>query len=385
MSWSDPSTIVDMVRTLEERGLFDVVVIGDQLAIASKLGNSTDVYVKYGLDGLMFDPMPLAGAIMAATSKIGVVATLNTSLWPPQVLSRAMHTLKQLSQGRTGLNIVTGVTERAKDNFDLAIRGHDASYDFAEAYLTECRNIWRDFEAADHVAVPGVPAGPVIMQAGSSDRGKDFAAANASIVLTHQNTVQSMKAFYDDIKARVRKFGRNEDDCKVFFTTKPIVGLTDEDAEQERRLLASSPEISSEIGLARFSQRIGVDLSGADLDKPLEGDVPGQTRQSTTGRSLSMYQQYYGDDKTRRPPLREVALQEAMKETTGVQGSPETVASRMIELMTEVGGDGFAIRGGLSPRKVSTFVDKVIPELQRRNAVRSAYTGTTLRDHLAQF
>jgi alkanesulfonate monooxygenase SsuD/methylene tetrahydromethanopterin reductase-like flavin-dependent oxidoreductase (luciferase family) len=79
---------------------------------------------------------------------------------------------------------------------------------------------------------PSPQGRPVIIQAGASDRGQDFAARHAEAVIVARETVDEMKQYYDAFKARVKGQGRDPDECKVFFLTKPIIAGTDEAAQQ---------------------------------------------------------------------------------------------------------------------------------------------------------
>lgn len=381
-SWADPDVLGDMARLIEERGLFDTIVFADRTSLSDDYGGTPDVYIKYGLESIMHDPMALCPVLARKTSTIGIIPTLNTSIWPAHLISRSLFTLNRLCGHRLGWNVVTGADDATSANFGLETVPHDRRYDLADEYLNFCHDLWSTWDR--RLAGEGGPdSGPVIMQAGGSDRGRDFAALHAQVVITHQNTPAEMKAFRDDIRARADRQGRDPDKCKVFFTVKPVIGVTDADAENERAALVNSPEISVEIGLARYSSRIGADLSVFDVDKPLDQELPSQHAHAKAGKSLSHIRQYYRNGQA--PLLRDVAIQEALKETTIVQGSYRTVADRLIEIMEEAGGDGLAIRGALTPRKVIPIVEQLMPELRKKGAVRTAYAGKTLRDHLAQF
>lgn len=421
LEWTRPTQWQEMAKVLEDRALFDMIIFADENAMQDVYQNSHNVYVKYGLEGMMHDPVPLMAMIAMHTSKIGFVSTLNTSVFPPYLLARVVSTLDHLSRGRIGWNIVTGAKSRSAQNLGLSLEvGHDERYNIADDYLKLCRELWeswaadavemnattgrfadlgkvarretegRRFDAAGPLTLPRSPqVQPVIVQAGGSDRGRQFAAENAEVIITHQNTVAEMRAFRDDIRGRVAALGRDPDRTKILFTIKPIVGQSTEDAAAVRKQLLNAPTISVEVGLAQWPARIGRDLSVYDVNQPLPS-TPAKPTRPTPGKSTvdegyseGHLRQHYRDGKA--PILRDVAMQEAIKETFTMQGDPRHIAQHMAEVMAEVGGDGFAIRGSMLPRNVIAFTDRVVPELRRLGVVREAYTGATLRDHLQAF
>ncbi len=420
LEWTRPRSYLDMAKVLEERGLFDVIVLADSVAIKNTYQDSTDVYIRYGLEGMLHDPVPLIAMMARATRRIGFVATLNISVYPPALLARLFATMDHMTKGRIGWNIVTGADKGTAGNFGIDNRiDHDRRYDLGDEYIALCDKIWRSWdgdairmdEAAGQFAdprrlhpvefdgtffhshgMPPVPASPqrrpVIMQAGGSDRGRQFAAQHAEIVITHQNTIEAMRNFYQDIKARVQRLGRDPASCKVFFTVKPFVGETAADARAAREAVYASPTATVEVGLAQWSARIGVDLATHDLDKPFQMRVGAPEPagaggpQPLHGHSQGLYNQHYSDDGRKLPTLREVALKEAVKETYVLEGDGKMVAEQMAHMMAEVGGDGLAIRGSLLPRNVVTFVDRVVPELRRLGVVRSGFRGSNFRENL---
>jgi alkanesulfonate monooxygenase SsuD/methylene tetrahydromethanopterin reductase-like flavin-dependent oxidoreductase (luciferase family) len=186
-----------------------------------------------------------------------------------------------------------------------------------------------------------------------------------------------MKQFYDQFKARVRKFGRTPEACKIFFLAKPIIADTDEAAQQRAAALYANAPV--EAGLAALSTMIQTDLSTYDLDQPLPSSLERQAIQGIR----SQLDRFYRDGKT--PTLREIATRKVSLDSAPFIGTPERVADHLARTMEAVGGDGFAIRQGLWPGYVNPFVEKVIPLLQQRGVVRTEYTGTMLRQHLQEF
>jgi alkanesulfonate monooxygenase SsuD/methylene tetrahydromethanopterin reductase-like flavin-dependent oxidoreductase (luciferase family) len=226
-------------------------------------------------------------------------------------------------------------------------------------------------------AAPSPQGRPVIIQAGASDRGQDFAARHAEAVIVSRETVDEMKQYYDQFKARVKQQGRDPGDCKVFFLTKPIVGDTEQAAQQRAAELYANAPV--EAGLASLSTMLQIDVSQFDLDKPLPGAI--QTRAIQGIRS--QLDRFYLSGRT--PTLRDIATRKVSIDSRPYIGTPEQVADELARTIDAVGGDGFAIRQGIWPGYVRPFAEQVVPLLQQRGAARTEYAGTTLREHLREF
>jgi FMN-dependent oxidoreductase (nitrilotriacetate monooxygenase family) len=226
-------------------------------------------------------------------------------------------------------------------------------------------------------ATPSPQRRPVIIQAGTSERGQAFAARHAEAIIVGRETVDEMKQFYEAFKARVRKCGRDPDACKIFFLAKPIIADTDEAAQQRAdELYATAPV---EAGLAALSTLLQTDLSTYALDQPLPASI--QTRAIQGIRS--QLDRFYLSGRT--PTLREIATRKVSLDSTPFIGTPQRVADSLARTIEAVGGDGFAIRQGLWPGYVGPFVEQVVPLLQQRGVARAEYAGTTLREHLREF
>src|ERR687887_1568144 len=186
-----------------------------------------------------------------------------------------------------------------------------------------------------------------------------------------------MKQFYDAFKARVRKHGRQPEDCKIFFLVKPIVGDSDEAAQQRAdELYANAPV---EAGLAALSTLLQIDLSSYELDQPLPASIQARAIQGIR----SQLDRFYLAGRT--PTLRQIAARKVSLDSTPFIGTPERVADGLARTIEAVGGDGFAIRQGIWPGYVGPFVEQVVPLLQQRGMARTEYAGTTLREHLREF
>ncbi|MEV1295688.1 NtaA/DmoA family FMN-dependent monooxygenase [Pseudonocardia sp. NPDC049635] len=402
--WRRAPMYVEAARMLETRGGLEAIIFADGAAIPTAYKGSTEAYVRYGLEGVNGDAVPLLAAIATSTRHIGLMCTMSTSLYPPYLLARILATLDHLSGGRAGWNLVTSVGEVAKNFGADALPEHDERYDRAEEFLELVTQLWdswapgavlRDRDglrfadperirpvnyegtyhrAAGPLTVPRPPQRrPTIMQAGSSERGRDFAAKNADMIICIRNSPEAMKDFRDDIRERARSFGRNPDSVKVFFTVRLFVGDSYEDALALRSSMIDRATVNEEVGLANYSYRAGYDFNRLPLDEPLPADF-------RTGHSQSMVPQY--TERGQTLTLREIALAEARKENFHLTGTPKDVADGMVDLMEQVGGDGIAIRDTNDPTTVTAVVDRVIPLLRARGAVRSRYRYSTLRENL---
>ncbi|WP_331725059.1 NtaA/DmoA family FMN-dependent monooxygenase (plasmid) [Streptomyces jietaisiensis] len=410
-NWMSADLYLHVIRELE-RACFDYVLFEDNFQVADRFGNSTDVYVRNALSTPRQDPAVLAAMVAATTSRIGIVPTLPTFAYHPYLLSRMLGTLDQVSGGRAGWNVVTGSSDRAYQNFGHEkMPGHDLRYDIAAEFVDLATSLWGSWEPdaivgdqeagifADHQKIHRVdfqgkwfasrgplnsgplPQGkPVIAQAGSSPKGRRFAAKYADTVVAEAHTVEDMKAYRDDIHRLMIEFGRDPQQCKVLFTVCPILGATDEDAQEvkARRAIEAQDKVEATLGI--ISNLTDIDFSVFPLDEPL-----GEREWETQGTRATLDTFI---DQNRGKTLREAAvdMQTSIDGAFGLVGSPETVAGRMCELVEEIGGDGFLLANDvLTRRDIAEFVDGLVPALQRRKAVRTAYTHEHFRDNLLEF
>jgi FMN-dependent oxidoreductase (nitrilotriacetate monooxygenase family) len=347
----------------------------------------------------------MLAAMVMSTSRIGLVGTLSTTIYPPYLLARQIATLDHLSGGRAGWNVVTSSGAAVAGNFGMKkMWSTEERYERAEEFLTLVEQLWdswdagavlldrttgrfadaskvheidfkgRYFRSRGPMTLPRPPQGhPVIMQAGASDAGRQFSARHAEIIVSHRNTPEAMKAFRDDMRDRMRSVGRDPDTCKIFFTMCPFIGDTEAEAKAIRAERMAKATVNVEVGLAYFSTRVGFDFRGLPLDEPLDpAKVPG------ADGAQGIFQQHT----ERQSTLREIAMLEAMKETFVVTGTATQVADQMADVMAYVGGDGIAIRDTMLPSSVMPIVDRVVPELRRRGLFRDRYRYQTFRENL---
>jgi alkanesulfonate monooxygenase len=352
-----------------------------------------------------FEPLTLLSALAMVTERIGLIATGSTTFDEPYHVARRFASLDHISAGRAGWNIVTTSNPDAALNFGLTEHvEHDERYRRAQEFFDVVTGLWdswaddawlRDqqsgifFDPAkmhvldhkgEHLSVRGplniarpVQGWPVIVQAGASDAGRQFAAETAEAIFASSRTIEDGRRFYADMKARVRAAGRRPEHMKILPGALVIVARTHAEAEEKRRLLDSL--VHPDSSLPNLSMRLGVDASRFDLDAPLP-EIP-QTNASQSSRDALVAL-------ARRDNLTVRQLAEMVGGHGGLQmvGTAAEIADTMQEWVETEASDGFNIMFHTVPEGLDDFVDMVVPELQRRGLFRREYEGTTLRDHL---
>jgi FMN-dependent oxidoreductase (nitrilotriacetate monooxygenase family) len=399
---------VDFAKALE-RACFDYIMLEDTLMVSDIYGSSTQIYLKNAIKVPQHDPAPLAALIGAATSRIGVVATLSTLGYPPFLLARLCTTLDHIARGRFGWNIVTSGEDIAAQNFGLdKLPPRELRYDMADEYVDLVSQLFKSWDAdavvldrksetyADHTKVrpvnfegkyfksrgplntaPSPQGRPTYVQAGGSPRGRRFAAQHADSIIATANGIEGMKAYRDDVRAHAVKAGRNPDDIKVLFLVAPVLGETEEEARAKYERGINSPAFI-QSSLAMYSSFTDIDFSQYDLDKPL----PKLTTNGEQG-ALDKFAQW-GSGKT----LRQLVKEGGTSSSVELVGTPDQVAERMGEVMEGVGGDGFLLLcpfRKINRRYINEITDGLVPALQRRGLTRTEYKGTTLREVLREF
>jgi len=389
-----------------EQGLFTACFFEDLAGIYDSFDGIFDTILGRGGQLNLLDPLMVLPYVARATSRLGLGITLSTTFYHPFHIARMLGSLDHLSRGRVAWNVVTSATDMEARNFGMArIPDRVTRYDRAEESVEACLKLWESWEAgallldkaggrfadpakvhyADyagrHVSsrgplpVPRCPQGhPVIMQAGSSPRGREFAARFAEVIFTFQHAKADMLAFRADMHARMAALGRDPAGCAILPSLDIILGETRAMAEDRKAFLDHLVE--PELALAITSCHLGIDLARHDLDAPVAvsgGDT-------TVMGGLDILKQ--GAD-AGNLTLRE-AVQRYGTSVMAPQlvGTPAEVADRMEELFTAGACDGFIMTPTTFPGMFEQFCRAVVPELQRRGIYRTAYAGATLRENL---
>jgi FMN-dependent oxidoreductase (nitrilotriacetate monooxygenase family) len=385
-----------------EAGGFDAIFLADQLALSEDIA--------YG-PRTALEPLTVLAALAVSTSRIGLIATASTTYTEPFNLARQFASLDHISRGRIGWNIVTSWLAPAARNYGETTQvSHTERYARAEEFLTVVKGLWDSwaddaelddrtsgryanparirplnhagayYQVAGPLNLPRGPQGrPVLVQAGSSDTGRDFAARHAEAIFTAQEEKTRAQAFYADLKARVTSAGRRPDQVLILPGLSPVVGAS---AGEAQRLAEELRDLTNpEAGRMRLSGRFGGhDFSHLPLDTPLApDDFPAP---STVEAARSRTEVILDLVRRERPTLRQLLarLAGARGHHTFV-GTPEQVADLLEDWYTDGAADGFNVMPPILPTMLEVFIAEVIPLLQRRGLFRTAYGGDTLRAH----
>ncbi|GHF94696.1 MULTISPECIES: NtaA/DmoA family FMN-dependent monooxygenase [Amycolatopsis] len=420
--WSDPeagshiefSSFVKLAQTAE-RAKFDFFFLAEGLRLREQNGQIYDLDV-VGRP----DTFTVLSALAAVTERLGLAGTINSTFNEPFEVARQFASLDHLSAGRAAWNVVTSWDAFTGENFRRGgFLPQDQRYERAETFLRtawELFDSWRGDEiAADagsgvflrdtragafshhdrhfdiegRFPVPRSPQGrPVIIQAGDSDEGREFAAATADAIFSRYGTLEAGQAFYADVKGRLAKYGRTPEQLVILPAATFVLGDTDADAH-ERAHLVRRQQVSAQTAIKFLEQVWNTDLSGHDPDGPLPSTDPvvdGST--IAPGRaSVRMYRDPLATAREWRQlaEAKNLSTRDLIIEVTGRQtfiGSPATVAAAIDGLVQADASDGFILVPHVTPGGLDEFADKVVPLLQERGSFRTDYTGPTLRHHL---
>jgi FMN-dependent oxidoreductase (nitrilotriacetate monooxygenase family) len=415
-SWRHPATehafltasyYEKLGRTLED-GCFDLMFFDDRLAMPGIYAGSVAEAVRLGARPVKLDLSIVLGVVAAATRSIGLGATYSTTYYPPFHVARTFATLDHLSGGRAAWNVVTSVNDGEAQNYGVEHHlDHDARYDRADEFLEATRGLWDSwdddalvldratgvfadpakvhelnhdgewFRVRGPLTVPRSPQGrPVLLQAGSSGRGRDFAARWAELIFTGDPNIDVARSHYKDQKERIAERGRDPAQVKMLPMAYTVIGESRAHAE-EREQLFLNELVDPQASLALLSELMNHDFSGLGLDAPITDELI----ESVSGiRGLVQnLRQHIGDTVT----LGDLASHRAtLLQGPRFVGTGPEVADQMEEWFDGDACDGFVIAATHVPGAYEDVVRLVVPELQRRGVFRNRYTGSTLRDHL---
>jgi FMN-dependent oxidoreductase (nitrilotriacetate monooxygenase family) len=405
-SYNDLAYWTDLARILE-RGKIDALFIADVLGLYDVYGGTPDAAIRHATQVPLNDPCVLVPAMAAVTKHLGFAVTGTLSFEPPYPFARRASTLDHLSKGRFGWNIVTGYLDSAAKGAGLAQQtGHDLRYEIAEDYMSVVYKLWegswedhavvRDretglfahpdkvhrvrFEGAHHsvdavhLSEPSPQRTPFLFQAGTSAKGRDFAARHAEGVFLSGPSRKVVAPRVADIRERARNYGRNPDDILIFLGVCIIVDRTEAGAREKEREYRRYA--STEGALALLSGWSGIDFSKYDLDDPIRYVKNDAIHSMVEGLTIA--------DPSKTWTVRELANASAIGGPGQLLvGSADQVADELQSLARDTGVDGFNVSYAVTPESFIDLVDLVIPELQRRGAFKREYRDGTLREKLS--
>jgi FMN-dependent oxidoreductase (nitrilotriacetate monooxygenase family) len=412
LSWRHPRAPGLEVFTLEyyrrlaelaESACLDALFIADHVAMWDTFESNVAHYANARLE-----PVTLLSALSALTTNLGLISTLSTSFSEPYNVARMFASLDHISHGRAAWNVVTsGMPEEALNFGRDASIVHAERYARATEYVEVVKALWDSWEDeallldrqsglfADpakvhrlqhdgaHFAVrgplnvPRPPQGhPIIVQAGSSNDGKNLAASHADLHFSMCRSVEEGVAYRRDINERLTRYGRKPDSLKVLPGIQPILAASTSEAKQKRELLESL--VPERLGVDLASSWCRVDLSGLPLDGPLP-ELPDEASYDGQRSNLVRLKAFREQNMTIRQVARQLSNSGA---AMSVIGNPQEIADFMESWFKAGVCDGFNLMFPVLTQDMSDFVEHVVPELQRRGLAQSSYQGGTLRQKL---
>ncbi|MGW0043056.1 NtaA/DmoA family FMN-dependent monooxygenase [Rhodococcus sp. NPDC003348] len=397
-----------------ERGKFDFFFLAEGLVLRERAGEIFDQDI-IGRP----DTFTVLASLAAVTEHLGLAGTINATFNEPYELARQFATLDQLSGGRAAWNVVTSFDAFTGRNFRRGgFLPHSQRYIRAEEAVEAVRQLWDSWREDDIVAdrgsgrflnrpdagafefhgdqfdirgrftVPRSPQGrPVLLQAGVSPQGRDFAAANADAIFSPYGSLPEAAEYYRDVKARAVAAGRSADDLKILPSASFVLGDSEADA-REKYLEIRDQQVTGQTALILLEQLWNRDLSAYDPDGPIPDIDPDPEAPPIIQGRAFIHQDRFDTVAKLRAVSEEKKL--TLRETVADQfergpivGTAAQIAEQIDTFVRSDGSDGFIIGSHLVPTGLDEFVDQVVPHLQDRGVLRSEYTGTTLRDNLA--
>ncbi len=414
-AWRHPETDIEdllsptryehIARVLEA-GKFDALFFADILGIYDIYDRKFDTMVGRGGQVCLLDPAVILPMMARVTTRLGLGLTYSSTFNHPYQIARMLGTLDHLSAGRVAWNVVASTSTLEARNFGMEeMPGRAQRYDRADEVLEACFALWDSWEegallldkksgafadpAKIHYAnyagkwiksrgpltVPRSPQGhPVIMQAGSSDRGREFGARWGEIIFTLQHRKSDMQEFYNDFKGRMARHGRAPETCVILPSIDVVIGETESIARERAEYVNGL--VDTQLGMAQISGHIGVDLSQLDPDQPLM-DIA--LEEGSRGSFDVILQGTAAEGLTLGEAARRFATSELCPQLVG---TPEMIADRLCDLFQDHACDGFVLTPTTFPGMYEQLCKTVVPVLQERGVFRKEYAGTTLREHL---
>jgi FMN-dependent oxidoreductase (nitrilotriacetate monooxygenase family) len=389
-----------------ERAMMDCVFFADVLGVAAGYGGNNDVTLRNGMHVPTNDPLTIISAMAAETKSIGLGATVSTTYELPFAHARRFSTLDHMTEGRIAWNVVTSYLPNANENYGVPHDRytHDERYDLADEFIQVCYKLWEgsweeDAVVADrirgiyadpakvhridhagryfnvagpHLSEPSPQRTPVIFQAGSSDKGLEFAARNAEVIFVGGRTNEAHGDNVRKVRAMLRSIGRPESEVRIIADASFVVGRTEEDA---RHKLAEYQALSQADGYLAHQFGSGANLMAYDPSRTL-ADIIAEGGPGAGHMSRYPY-----------PP--ETTVGEVLHRMTRLEnrplftvGDPVQVVDTIERWVEDYGFDGFLVRQFISPGTAEDFANYLTPELARRGLIRTSYAGKTMRGRM---
>ncbi|MGC4408114.1 LLM class flavin-dependent oxidoreductase [Rhizobium rosettiformans] len=404
MEYTSLAYWTDYAKRLEA-GLFDGIFLADVVGIYDVLSGSPAPALRGAVQVPVNDPMMLVPAMAAATRHLGFGVTANLTYEQPFLFARRMATLDHLTGGRIGWNIVTGYLDSAARAIGLdGQMAHDDRYDLADEYMEVIYKLlegsWEDGAVvadkaakvyadpqrvhpvhhhgrqykvdAYHLSEPSPQRTPVLYQAGSSPRGRQFAATHAECVFVNGQKKEGVREIVTDIRARAEGLGRHGDDIKVFLGATIVTGRTEKEARD--KFEDYRQYVSSEAALTHAAASMGIDFDKFDMDEPVE-----------TGKSQAITSNIKAMDRAAGPQWTKRKLIEQMvlgSRQPPLVASADQVVDWLVDWVEDTGVDGFNLSRTVVPECFDDIIELVVPRLQEKGLYKTEYREGPLREKL---
>ncbi len=416
-SWRHPEARIDTyspeyyqhIARVLERGKFDIGFFDDRLAMPDMYAGDHAETVKNGIRCTKLDAATCLMSMAAVTKYLGLGATYSTTYYEPFHVARLFQTLDLMTKGRAAWNVVTSVNDNEARNMGReAHTEHDVRYDRADEFCEAVLGHWDSWDddaivvdkennlyahpdkvrkinfkgkflsSRGPFTVPRTPQGrPVVIQAGGSTRGKQFAARWGELIFAGYRNLDVGKIEYAALKKGAEEVGRNPDHMKIASLMYPIAAATKSEAEDKK---AAYELLSNDMDqLLLLSEALNFDFSTKGMDEGFtEDELEGlQGMQAMRDRVVS--------SGVRNPTPRDfmrITRRGLLSDGHTMVGGPNDIADEMEEWFHSPACDGFVVGPTHQPGAFEDFVEFVVPELQKRGVFRKDYSGNTLRDHL---
>ena len=405
-NWASREYYEHIGRTLEA-GKFHLAFFDDRLAIPDRLGDDFSATVRHGIRAAKLDPVAVALTMGLATEKLGIGVTYSTTYYEPFHVARVFATVDLLLKGRAAWNVVTSLNDSEAANFGLAKHlEHDLRYDRADEFMEVVLGHWdtweddaivfdresgtfadpekvhrldhkgRFFSSRGPFTVPRSPQGhPVIIQAGQSGRGKEFAARWGELLFVIHPHLATAQKHYRELKESPAGQGREITIAAAFY---PVVAETQAEAEDRFALVDGLAKPIDSLVL--LSEVLNFDFAAKAPDEPLSDE---ELRAMTGIQAVrDRVMQLSGKPNPTVKDFLAYSGRGTLRELPTFVGTPTKIADQMEEWFAGGACDGFVIAATHVPGTYEDFVRLVVPELQRRGLFQREYQGDTLRANL---